>query len=391
MYIFPLHYDSGNRGCEAIAKGTSQIIDCGYDNIIAYTTNKDLDLSLGLGKLEQLILKPKAPGFFFRCYNKIQYILLRNQQKHNENYYEAIYRPLLKECSHNDFLFITGGDTLCYEDNEINYFAKYSVNNGNRIVLWGCSVGRENITKSKAQAISEMSLVTARESITYELIKNEFNKNVYCVPDPAFVLKPECIDLTSFDGGNNIGLNLSKFFLSSGLFENDINNSKINNIYNFIDYVINNTDLSITLIPHTFWEGQDDRIVCEKVKDHYKESDRVQYYNTEKLNYCQIRYLISKCRFFIGARTHSVISAYSTCVPTLALGYSVKSIGIAKDLGLPSELVLDTRNLTNEDELLERFKYLYKHEDEIRAHLEDVMPSYVAKAWQAKDALKTIE
>lgn len=70
---------------------------------------------------------------------------------------------------------------------------------------------------------------------------------------------------------------------------------------------------------------------------------------------------------------------------------TLKSIGIAKDLGLPSELVLDTRNLTNEDELLERFKYLYMHEDEIRAHLEDVMPSYVAKAWQAKDALKTIE
>ena len=35
---------------------------------------------------------------------------------------------------------------------------------------------------------------------------------------------------------------------------------------------------------------------------------------------------------FIGARTHATIAAYSSCVPTLVVGYSIKARGIAKDL-----------------------------------------------------------
>ena len=49
-------------------------------------------------------------------------------------------------------------------------------------------------------------------------------------------------------------------------------------------------------------------------------------------NCMEIKGIISKCRFFIGARTHSTIAAYSTCVPTLAVGYSIKARGIARDI-----------------------------------------------------------
>ena len=65
----------------------------------------------------------------------------------------------------------------------------------------------------------------------------------------------------------------------------------------------------------------------------------------KKLNYCQIRYVISKCNIFIGARTHAVISAYSTSVPAIALGYSIKSKGIAKDVGMPDWSVVDSKNI----------------------------------------------
>lgn len=44
---------------------------------------------------------------------------------------------------------------------------------------------------------------------------------------------------------------------------------------------------------------------------------------------------------FIAARTHADISAYSMCMPTFALGYTVKSVGIAKDLGLFEGSVTD--------------------------------------------------
>ena len=54
----------------------------------------------------------------------------------------------------------------------------------------------------------------------------------------------------------------------------------------------------------------------------------------------QYKGYIARMRFFIGARTHATIAAYSNCVPTLVLGYSVKSKGIAKDLFGEEKLVI---------------------------------------------------
>ena len=63
---------------------------------------------------------------------------------------------------------------------------------------------------------------------------------------------------------------------------------------------------------------------------------------------------ISKCRFFLGARTHAMISAYSVCVPSIALGYSIKSKGISKDLKMPDYTLIDYRNLKKQNELLSK-------------------------------------
>ena len=55
---------------------------------------------------------------------------------------------------------------------------------------------------------------------------------------------------------------------------------------------------------------------------------------------------------FIGARTHSTIAAYSSGVPTLVVGYSVKAKGIAKDLfGTEENYVLPVQALKEENNL----------------------------------------
>ena len=59
---------------------------------------------------------------------------------------------------------------------------------------------------------------------------------------------------------------------------------------------------------------------------------------------------------FVGCRTHSTIAAYSTCVPTLVVGYSIKSRGIAKDLfGDYKDLVIPIEDLENGVDLVEKF------------------------------------
>ncbi len=51
-------------------------------------------------------------------------------------------------------------------------------------------------------------------------------------------------------------------------------------------------------------------------------------------------------------RTHATIAAYSTGVPTLVVGYSVKARGIARDLfGTEDGYVLPVQQLKESDEL----------------------------------------
>ena len=46
----------------------------------------------------------------------------------------------------------------------------------------------------------------------------------------------------------------------------------------------------------------------------------------------ELKGFIARCRFFVGARTHATIAAYSSCIPTFSVGYSIKAKGIAQDI-----------------------------------------------------------
>ena len=270
---------------------------------------------------------------------------------------------------------------LCYGDNEVNYITNYLWSKNIKCVLWGCSFGKENLTEEKKKVLGHFTLITARESMTYHYLKDELKlNNVYLYPDPAFVLLPEKCSLMKCFSRNLVGINLSNF-VGGNI---DISTLFGKNIINLLNYILEMTEYDIVFIPHVFWDGQDDRIACAQYYEIFKNSSRVHLLDSEKLNYCQIRYAISKCRFFIGARTHAMISAYSMKVPSIALGYSIKSKGIAKDLNLPDFTVLDYRSMETNNTIVERFINLQKQEIEIKKLLESEMPSYVANAYKAK-------
>jgi KaiC/GvpD/RAD55 family RecA-like ATPase len=98
-------------------------------------------------------------------------------------------------------------------------------------------------------------------------------------------------------------------------------------------------------------------------------------------NAVDIKGYIAKCRFFVAARTHASIAAYSNCIPTLVVGYSVKSTGIAKDLfGTDEGYVIPVQNLTDREALVKAFKGIMENEDSIRAGLTEIMPGYIEQA-----------
>ena len=90
-----------------------------------------------------------------------------------------------------------------------------------------------------------------------------------------------------------------------------------------------------------------------------------------------MKWVISQCSYFIGARTHATIAAYSTGVPTLVLGYSVKSEGIAQDIfGQTKNYVVPYQDIVSEYTLLQSYRWIKKHSVEIRKVLLDTTKKY---------------
>lgn len=381
-FYFPIHLNGGNRGCEGIAKGSAIILAEPKENLIGLCTNTCLDKTLGIDRALTLIPYRK-PSFFDKI---VIFKILRRLVKDKvwqRIKYSYFYNPFLKLLEADDIMLSTGGDMLCYEDNQVIYTNNILHNKGIKTGLWGCSMGPENLTKEKEETLRNFSFLYVRESLTFAFFKEIGLKNVICLPDPAFVLEPEVVVMPpEFVHNEVIGVNLSNYVLGDFGLDKPFGMQ----VKALIDFILNNTNLHICLIPHVMWADQDDRIVASIIKNQYSDSERLSILDSEKYNYCQIRYIISHCRFFIGARTHAVISAYSTCVPTIALGYSIKSKGIAKDLGLPDPLVVNCKT-EKANELLVSFHYLLDNEKSIKHQLNTVMPEYRQRPFLIKSVI----
>lgn len=86
----------------------------------------------------------------------------------------------------------------------------------------------------------------------------------------------------------------------------------------------------------------------------------------------ELKGVIGRCRIFMGLRMHANIAALDNAVPTLAIGYSHKTAGIMRLLGLERH-VLHYSEMCDE-RLAEHLEYLIQHGDEIRSHLLNVLP-----------------
>mgnify|MGYP000204271813 FL=1 len=82
----------------------------------------------------------------------------------------------------------------------------------------------------------------------------------------------------------------------------------------------------------------------------------------------------------------------STCVPTLVLGYSVKSRGIAKDIfGSYENYVLPINQINEETDVQKSFMYILNNYSKIKFILENTIPSYKEKCYQIKQLIEEFE
>ena len=118
-------------------------------------------------------------------------------------------------------------------------------------------------------------------------------------------------------------------------------------------------------------------------------SDSSRVYMIDDQNSEQLKSIISNAECFIGARTHATIAAYSSTVPTLVVGYSVKAKGIAKDLfGTYANYVIPVQQLNNIDDLYLAFLWIWERRKDIHNYLKSIMPNYIEKVNSIGDQLR---
>ncbi len=384
-FILYANGNSENHGCEAIVRSTCQIIGKKLCNpkVDLASRNRLIDDHYleGLCNCVEIRDYVRNLDFYKAC---IRYKLLSDNVALDVYPYGNLIRSIEKSA----VAISLGGDNYCY-----GYTAYYARLNkmfrrsGHKTVLWGCSINEEALKeKGTLDDLKGYSLITARESLTYDLLKSYSLNNVELFPDPAFVLNEDLSAIPlDFKESNTIGINISPMIQDN----EQTKDSAFQNYRNLVRWILGETSFDIALIPHVIWKQSDDRIPLNELYKEFCDTGRVKM--IEDNNAERFKGIISKCRFMVAARTHASIAAYSTCVPTLVVGYSVKAKGIAKDIfGSYEDYVLPVQSLESPDDLTGKFKWMVDHETEIRNHLSTFMPGYIARAWQAGEALKTI-
>ena len=356
------HGGSANHGCEAIVRSTVGLLEnVPVNKIILFSSRPEEDRKYGVPEVCEVV-DEKSPYSKF----SVDFLSAYWKLKVKKDYIpmdKLEYRSAFYKMGKGDIALSIGGDNYCYKDvNRYIMLHDLALEQQTKTVLWGCSVEPE-LTEAPQIAwdLSRYSLITARESISYEALK-KVNPNTVLVPDPAFTLKYDKSNWSSsYRKRNIVGINISPMVQG----QESIPGITIKNYQKLIDYIINTTDMEVLLIPHVIWDENDDREPLRKIYDIYKDSTRVHL--VEDQDCTKLKEIISCCRFFVGARTHSTIAAYSTGVPTIVVGYSVKAKGIAIDLfGTDKNFVLPVQDISKPDELLEAFEWIAAHEVEIK-------------------------
>ena len=396
-FILYEHGGSANHGNEALIRTTVSTIGITRKNGYLISSRPELDQKYGIDKICKIVASPNMKDpYNNRKISKfsLQFLKAYFYYKKTGDSILLDYLPYTMQVKPNmqDIALATGGDNYCYGPESHSALIRNHLiwkKWGVKTILWGCSIEPDSLCDTMlVEDLASYDLITARESITYNALK-KVNPNTLLVPDTAFFLETANVELPDTKKNDGyIGINISPLVLGCA---EKIGNSDaaIKAISNLIDYIIETTTYSILLIPHVVFDGNNDLDTLKPYYEKYEDSGRIhliQDDNCEKL-----KGYISKCRFFIGARTHATIAAYSSCVPTLVIGYSVKSKGIATDLfGTYENYVVPIQDITHDQTLIQAFEWIRENENAIIKHLNHILPEYKARLNKAMDMIQRI-
>lgn len=387
-----------NHGCEAIARGTYTVIRK------ALPTAQFVYCPRGaIAPDEPRIFDPESweshaagdRGFFERAIKKVY-----RKWKRYPYYRPYNFEGLLNEI---DVSLTLGGDnwSFDYTDGEsARVAAEIIMNRGVPAVHWCSSIGKFDRYPERApkmfETLKRFDLLLVRESETVAyLAENGVRDNVRMVADPAFVMAPERPPVVDGDGileilekpffGLNLGAKFGPYPADPAAYENTM--------LELVKGVAVALGYPVVLIPHVMGGTHyNDRIFLKGLAEKAALSGLPVYSlpgGDDDWTAPRLKWVIAKAEAFAGARTHATIASLSSLVPTFFLSYSLKSIGICKDI-LGSADWLSSFKVDRAEPLVEKIAAFWEQRAAIRSVLEKSIPLITERSWLAGEHVKTL-
>jgi polysaccharide pyruvyl transferase WcaK-like protein len=211
-------------------------------------------------------------------------------------------------------------------------------------------------------------------------------------PDVAFTLtpvRPSHIPLEPSSAGLDsapvlIGINVSGLLYMGGYTGDNMFGLRANYrevVEQIITTLLDRTTATILIVPHTFGAEMEEAagvaLLQWTMRRHPGRVTRL----AARLGAGEVKWLIGRTHFFVGARMHACIGALSQGVPTVGLGYSDKFIGVFESAGI-GDAVVDLR--THEVDAVSRAVFhQFQCRNETAARLREDIPRVQAQVRQA--------
>lgn len=399
----------GNRGCEALVRATTAMLAEQFGEIEVLCPS--IDAARDRAQWPQaeaagvrFVTAPAYPSklrWWYRIAKRARPVM-------------AMYIPrayalppeVLADVRSCDAIIMIGGDNITLDYSPAGLigntaFSEMFMREKKPTVLWAASVGpfsREPaIERYMSDFLNRLDLLTVREPLTEEYLKSiGATKVMQRVADPAFLMVPEPFDVDAclpVDRGSGVlGLNFSPLVKKFSAAD-DKADEILARIERFIRGVLDEQELSVMLVPHVDpLDGSEEKSDSAYMRPLF---DRLRSYGARismaprTLNAAQLKYLISRCRFFMGARTHSTIAGFSMAVPTVSIAYSVKARGLNRDIFGHERYIVSTKDLT-EVTLRTGLDTIQREEAAIRSHLAEASEDLKRRARLSAAALASL-
>lgn len=385
-----------NRGCEAIVRGTAEIIRHYFDTpeflLFSNFQNDDQFRSQAKSEYDYAIAHKKTfrAGHRFSLYWILQTALRFSIPNLCA---KSIYRGMSAALNEAKAVLSVGGDNYSLDYGKPVIFTmlddlvlKYK----KPIIIWGASVGPfvriPDYEKYMIRHLKKVTGIFVRETISLEYLSSKGIKdNVVLVADPAFLLKPAKPKIVPHIEEGAIGINLSP--LMARYLTNGDHSQWVKLSVQLIREISTITGRKIYLIPHVTSPHDNDYTFLKEV---FSLLDGVNVVLIgDQYDAAESKWIISKMEVFAGARTHSTIAALSTGVPTLSFVYSVKARGINRDI-FGDEKYCILKDDCHPGFVAEKVKELLEDHLSVRERIKVIVPKFQQKALSAGEKLSEI-